>query len=211
MITLDIGGLLVDAAAFAVLVVLVGVVGLTALTTLMVVRVRRRWRSLRESVGARMHGSGLLAGSGTADRGAVSAAAMASGSRLTSPHWWATQQARRRMWRSVTAASHAVKVARASGAPVGDLTTVVRQLEVAARSADALARADADVPGNGRSGVLETRRIEEAALHVQQAALQSLQSIATVEIEPLLPAVRLEAAALAAGVRAAAVARRPST
>jgi len=208
---LDIGGLLVDAAAFAVLVVLLGLIGLTALATMMVVRLRRRWRSLRGSVRARVHGSGLIAESSPVDRSAVSAAAMASGSRLTSPHWWATQQARRRMWRSVTAASHAVKVARASGAPVGDLTTVVRQLEVAARSADALARADADVPGNGRSGVLETRRIEEAALHVQQAALQSLQSIATVEIEPLLPAVRLEAAALAAGVRAAAVARRPST
>ena len=205
MITLDIGGLLVDAAAFAALVVLIGFIGVVVLTTMMVVRLRRRWRSLRQ----RLHGSGILAESGRVDGSAVSAAAMASGSRFASPHWWATQQARRRMWRAVTAASHAVKVARASGAPVGDLTTVVRQLEVAARSADALARADADLPGSGRPGVLEARRIEEAALHVQQAALQSLQSIATVEIEPLLPAVRLEAAALAAGVRAAAVARRP--
>jgi len=209
VITLDIGSLLVDAAAFAVLAFVLGAIGLTALATMMVVRLRRRWRSLRESARARLHGSGLLADARKVDRGTVTAAAMASGSRFTSPHWWATQQARRRMWRGVSAASHAVKVARASGAPVGDLPTVLRQLEAAARSADALARADADVPGNGRSGVLETRRIEEAALHLQQAALQSLQSVAAVEVEPLLPAVRLEAAALAAGVRAAAIARRP--
>jgi len=211
VITLSIGGVLADAAAFAMLVLVLGVIGLTVAATMVVLRLRRRWRSLRESMRARLHGSGLLADPATPDARAVSAVAMASGSRFASPHWWATQQARRRMWRAVTAAGHAVKVARAAGAPVGDLPTVVRQLEGAARSADALARADADLPGSGRPGVLETRRVEEAALQVQQVALQSLQSITAVDVEPLLPIVRLEAAALAAGVRAAAVSRRPVT
>jgi hypothetical protein len=108
----------------------------------------------------------------------------------------------------VRAADHAVTVARRAGAPVGELPTLVQQLDAAARSADAVVLATARGPRGGRPATLEVRRIEEAALQVQDAAVVSLQTAAGADVDPLLTTVRLEATALAAGRRAANALRR---
>lgn len=172
---------LIDAAVAVVLVVVVAFLVVTAVATVIVRRVRRRWRAL------------------------------AAATTLASPRGWAAQQARRRMWRAVRAADHAVAVARRAEVSVGDLPTLARQLEAAARSTDALVLATARGPRGGRPAILEVRRVEEAALQIHDAAVVSLQTAASADVDPLLSTVRLEAAALAAGSRAASVLHRPAT
>lgn len=172
--------LVVDVTAVAGLVVLLAVIALAAATTLMLRRLRR-----------------------------LAAASTSLATTLTSAQWWATQQERRRMWRAVTAAKHAVAVARRAQAPVGDLPTLASQLETAARCADALARATAHSPRGTAVASTDVRRVEEAALQMHRAAVDSLQLIANSEVSPLLPSVRLEAQAVAAGIRAVGALRRP--
>jgi hypothetical protein len=205
---------LVDVMAIFGLALLSGVVVLTVAATIAVRRVQRRWRSWRRRGVARLQEAGWVRAEpvtgGPVVPAGVPAGALASAAHLARPQWWAVQQSRRGMWRAVAAARHSVGVAGRAGAPVGDLPTLVAQLEVAARSADALARADAGRAGGSRSHHREVRQVEEAALQVHEAAVASLHSVAVAESDALLPAVRLEVAALAAGVRAATASRRPA-
>ena len=199
--------LVVDAAAVAGLLVLLAVIVIAAASTFMLRRLRRRWRALRRPVGRRSSGFGLLTRVPAIDGRRLAATGMSLATTLASARWWATQQDRRRMWRAVTAAKHAVAVARRAGAPVGDLPTLACQLEAAARSADALARAAAGSPRVGAPASTEVRRVEEAALQLHRAAVDSLKAIATTDVSPLLRSVRLEAQALAAGIRAVGASR----
>lgn len=204
--------LLTDVAAVAVLVLLLGVIVLVAAATMVVRRSRRRWRTLRRRLllrhPARPGVPTLLAG--VDGRALAASGVRAAATTVGSPRWWATQQARRCMWRDVTAARHAVSVARRAGAPVGDLPALARQLETAARSADALARAGARSPRSAAPATAEVRRIDEAAQQIRRAAVDSLQTVATAETDLLLPSVRLEVAALAAGMRAVGALRGPA-
>jgi hypothetical protein len=185
---------------------LLGVVTLllmvTAVTaTVFAVRAgRRRYRVLRSRL--RMRGLGTVSRS---DLPAVRAAAAAT---VASPAWWAGQHERHRMWRAVSSAQHAVRVAREAGAPVGDLPALCGQLATAAGGVDAVLRASAgDRTWRRDSGAEE---VERAALDVQRAALDSLTMVAATDTAPVLSAVRLEVTALAAGVRAAGLAaQRP--
>jgi hypothetical protein len=122
---------------------------------------------------------------------------------LGSPGWWAVQHRRHRMWRAVSAAEHAVEVARRSGAPVGDLPVLSRQLGSAARGVDSVLRASARLGALREDDRTDSRRIEAAAASIHDAALSSLRSVSRRETEPVVSAVQVEVAALAAGVRAA--------
>ena len=165
-----------------------------AVTAALAVRsVRRRYRSLRSRV--RMRGVGTTT---RPDLPAVRAVAAAT---VASPAWWASQRDRQRMWRAVSAAQHAVAVARESGAPVGDLPALCRQLSAAAGGVDAVLRASAGDRAWRRDAAAD--QVERAALDVQRAAVESLTMVTAADTTPLLNAVRREVLALAAGVRAA--------
>ena len=177
---------------------------MAAATTLVVRGVRRRYRAVRSQVGL----LGLRSGSGPG-LPAVRAAAVAT---LASPAWWAVQRDRHRMWRVVSSAEHAVVVAQQAGAPVGDLPALSRQLTAAAGGVDAVLRASARSSSLRREVTGERRRMEAAAADLQGAALDSLRMVAAAETEPVLSQVRLEVAALAAGLRAAGhTSKHPAT
>jgi len=180
----------------------VGVVGLLFIVAagvgaVVVVRgVRRRYRSARARVLAvrgRQHDlEGFLRVSGS----------VASAS-IGSPGWWAAQNRRHRMWRSVTSAEHAISVARRADVAVGDLPSLAGRLHTAASGVDAVLRA------SGRQGSLRDQdrvdcdRIMAAASDLRSAALSSLRFGSHADTETVVSAVQLEVAALAAGVRAA--------
>lgn len=155
---------------------------------------RRRYRALRYPV---------RFGHGIGRRLDISTLRAATLSTLGSPGWWAVQRDRHQMWRSVTAAQHAVAVARRAGAPIGDLRSLLRQLEAAARSVDALARASASTLPHRTAAAAEMYRVSRAAGDLHRTAVDSLRAMATADVEPVLSAVRLEVAALSAGIRAA--------
>jgi hypothetical protein len=171
------------------------VLSLLAATTTLVVRgLRRRYRAFRSW----LQPPGMRPMS-RSDLPAVRAVAATT---LGSPAWWAVQRDRHRMWRAVSSANHAVAVAKDAGAPVGDLPTLSRQLTSAATGVDALLRASSSTRSMRREAGAERRRIESVAADVHRAALDSLRAVALAGTEPVLSAVRLEVAALAAGVRA---------
>jgi hypothetical protein len=181
-------------------VMLVTLSTVTLLTVLAVRGARRRFRAVR--TGMRVRG----VGADRPDLPAVRAAAVAT---VGSASWWASQRDRQRMWRAVSSAQHAVRVAQQSGAPVGDLPALCTQLTQAAGRVDAVLRATADDrPWRQHAGAAE---IERAAHEVNRAAVDSLSMVASADNETVLSAVRLEVAALAAGVRAARLStRRPA-
>lgn len=158
----------------------------TATVTFVAVRsLRRRYRAARERV-----------------RSLRVPPAPVTVATMTSPTWWTAQNRRHRMWRAVSSAEHAVGLARRSDVPVGDLPALTTQLTSAARGVDAVLRASA----HGGSLRPEDRaacdQVVEAADDIHRAALSSLR-LAQADTEPLLSAVQIEVAALAAGVRAA--------
>lgn len=184
------------------------VVGTTVLVTVTTVAVsvvvavravRRRFRRAR----AGLFGvTGLsLPWAGRPDLRALRGVAVGT---LGSPAWWVVQRDCHRMWRAVTAADRAVGLARKSGAPVGDLPALVRQLSSAARGVDAVLRASAPDRALRRRAATERDRIEAAAAEIHHAAVDALNVMVDVDTEPMMSAVRLETAALAAGVRSAA-------
>lgn len=185
---------------------LIGVVTLAlmvtvvATTALAVRAVRRRYRRLRSRLSTR--------GVGTSSRPDLPAVRAVAATTVGSAAWWASQRDRHRMWRAVSAAQHAVGVAQQSGAPVGDLPALCRQLSTAAAGVDAVLRASAGERAWRRDP--DAEQVERAALDVQRAALDSLAMVAAADTAPVLSAVRLEVAALSAGVRAAAATGRPA-
>ncbi len=192
-----VGDTIVVIGAVSVLVV---VSVLAAATTLAVRGVRRRYRRVR----SRLESLGIEAGS-RPGLPAVRATAVAT---LASPAWWAAQRDRHRMWRAVSSAQHAVAVAQRAGAPVGDLPALSRQLTAAAGGVDAVLRAGARSRSMRREADGDRPRLEAAAADLHAAALDSLRLVAAVDTEPVLSQVRLEVAALGAGVRAAGYTRQ---
>lgn len=159
------------------------------------VAVRRSCRSARERLRAIQVPIGRRGSSGPA--GSVAAATIGS------PGWWVVQHRRHRMWRAVSSAEHAVAVARRSEVPVGDLPVLSGQLRAAARGVDSVLRASARLGSLSQQDREDCDRIEAAAASIHETALSSLRSVARSETGPLMSAVQVEVAALAAGVRAA--------
>ena len=170
----------------------------TGIVAVVVVRgVRRRYRSLRDRLSGFFQSSHLDGTGPTRVRGSVAL------STVGAPGWWAVQNRRHRMWRAVCSAEHSVAVARRSDVAVGDLPALSTQLRAAA------SRADAVLCVSARSGSLreedraDCERIEAAATGIHSAALSSLRSVSRKEADPVVSAVQIEVAALAAGVKSA--------
>ncbi|MDX6325010.1 MAG: hypothetical protein QOK15_1364 [Nocardioidaceae bacterium] len=183
------------------MVALLGVVALLLAGSLLVLlavstvrRGRRRYQAFR------VRRVGRLPGHGTWNTGSASAIVTAT---LGSPTWWLTQTRRHRMWRAVTAAEHGVKVAQRSGAPVGDLPSLARRLRAAGVGVDAQLRVSTVNRTASRAATAAAARIEAAAADLQGAAEDAVRVTAADQTEPLMSAIQLEVAALAAGVRAA--------
>lgn len=182
-------------AAGVILTVVVLTTGVAATFAMRVIR--RRYRSARERL--RVISASRMPGQGSALR-RPTAVAVAT---LGSPHWWAAQNRRHQMWRAVAAAEHAVGVARHADVPVGDLPALASRLRTAAGGVDSVLRA------NARLGLLrdedhhECARIEAAAADIHNAATSSMRTAAHNDVDPVVAAVHIEVAALAAGVRVA--------
>lgn len=176
------------AAGFASLVLVVA----TGVAAFVVVRrVRRRFRSWRART--------ALRDPATLVRTSASSVAASVGS----PTWWAVQERRHRMWRSVSSAEQAVRLARRAGVPVGDLPALVGRLGAAATRLDAVLRVNARERSLRADDRRDCDRIIATADEVRTAALDSLRSGSHAETDTVVSALRIEVAAVAAGLRAA--------
>jgi hypothetical protein len=113
---------------------------------------------------------------------------------LTEPGWWANQRDRRRLWRAVTAAEHAVSAAVAAGVPTGDLASVARRLRAAARTLDA------GLASSRRSGAVlgQVQALIDGADEIARAATDAVAADVADATRRVLDAARLETAALRA-------------
>lgn len=184
------------------LLIAIGVMGLcfvaaTGAVAFLVVRgVRRRYRTFRSRLtavwGSPPNLEDLLRTSGSI-----------AGASVGSPGWWLAQSRRHRMWKAVTSAEHAVRVARHADVPVGDLPMLAQALRRTANRVDAVLRA------GGRMGSLRDEdradcdRIVAAADDIRAVALATLRSDSHADTDTIVSAVEIEVAALASGIRAA--------
>lgn len=192
---------LTDAEHLAVLLAAVTFLAIVGMSGVAVVRLRRRWRrrrSLRALDLTRLPLSAPVA--------RVTGVVVSS---IGSPSWWLVQRDRHSMWRAVSSARRAVSVAAGAGAPLGDLPGLTRQLERAARGVDAALRAGGRDPRLGRDAAADRARVENAAADIRAAAVSCLQ-VTQPEVQPVVSAIAVEVAALAAGVRSARSLRVPA-
>lgn len=159
-------------------------------------RVRRGYRSAHERLRA-------IRVSTMGRRGSLRQPGSVALATIGSPGWWAVQNRRHRMWRAVSSAEHAVGVARRSDVAVGDLPVLASQLRAAARGVDSVLRASARLGSLCEEDRNDCNRVEAAAASIHEAALSSLRSASHSDTGPVVSAVQIEVAALAAGVRAA--------
>jgi hypothetical protein len=185
--------------ALIITVVLVMLLWMSTVAALAFVTVRGV-RRLSGAGRAWMRRLDVPSGSASRDIGALRASASAT---VGSPCWWVAQRDRHRMWRAVTAADHAVGVAKRAGAPVGDLPTLARELATAARGVDAVLCASARSRSMMSEARTEGARIEAAAADLHGAALESLRMVAEGATDHVVSAARVEVHAMAAGLRAA--------
>lgn len=168
----------------------------TGVATVLLVRgARRRCRSVRKrlrGVRASLQGPGSMRTPASVALSTVSA-----------PGWWAAQSRRHRMWRAVCSAEHSIDVARRSDAALGDLPRLATRLRTAAGGVDAALRVSARSGSLREEDRADCHRIEAAAADIQSAALFSLRSASRADAEHFFSAVRIEVAALAAGVETA--------
>jgi len=174
--------------AAASLFVVIGALGLG------VVRWRRRWRSRRSMLRRMVRQPLAMLPVSRVGEGLVNT--------MGSPAWWLVQRDRHAMWREVAAARRAVAVATRADAPVGDLPLLTRQLRDAAAGLDAQLRAGGGETRVAREVAADRIRIQEAAADIRASALASLGAT-RVEVQPVVSAISIEVAALAAGIQAA--------
>ena len=126
--------------------------------------------------------------------------------------WREGGRARRELWRAVGAAEHAVAAARRGGAPTGDLDALCRRLRQAAGSADrrlAIGQRPAVAGAGLDPAVSEVSGLLSAAGQIQAAASAALALVSLPAARQLADDVRIEVAALAAGLASAAGAEGP--
>jgi len=128
-----------------ILVVLLGIFLIMAGTVVAVLLVaralRRRWIAFRSGAMGYGMASAISVASERLPRRRPTAISGVTG--------WSPPRARREMWRSVEAATAAVRVAERSGAAVGDLPVLCRRLHEVAASLDELLRVE---PAQGSAG-----------------------------------------------------------
>jgi hypothetical protein len=113
----------------------------------------------------------------------------------------------------VGAAEHAVAAARRGGAPTGDLDGLCRRLRQAAGSADrrlAIGQRPAVAGAGPEPAVSEVGGLLSAAGQIQAAASAALASVSRPAARQLADDVRIEVAALAAGLARAAGTEGPT-
>jgi hypothetical protein len=96
-----------------------------------------------------------------------------------------------------------VRLARRAGVPVGDLPALVGRLGAAATRLDAVLRVNARERSLRADDRRDCDRIIATADEVRTAALDSLRSGSHAETDTVVSALRIEVAAVAAGLRAA--------
>jgi hypothetical protein len=170
---------------------------------------------LRRMIRRRLEALGLvLAGQA---RGAAAAAVSAGwrwtwSLRVPDRRWIAVGRARRRLWRAVSSAEHAVAMARRGGVPTGELDALCRQLRRAAASLDrslAVERHTTAADGGLESVSAQATELVSAANRIQAAAAAALGSSARLAASGLADDVHREAEALAAGMASAVRAAAP--
>jgi hypothetical protein len=122
-------------------------------------------------------------------------------------HWVAATLARRRLWRAVTAAEHAVAQARRTGAPTGDLNSLCRRLRQVANDTDrSLAIASRAMPPGAPPAHVSSQaaNLVATAGQIQDAAAHSAASVSQPKVVSLADDVRQEVVALSAGLASAA-------
>ena len=122
-------------------------------------------------------------------------------------HWVAATLARRRLWRAVSAAEHAVAQARKAGAPTGDLNSLCHRLRQAAGDTDrSLAIASRAVPPGAPPDRVSSQAADLVATagQIQGAAAHSAASVSQPKVVSLADDVRQEVVALSAGLASAA-------
>lgn len=172
------------------LVITTGAVAMVALQ-----RVRRRFRSTRELF--------VVVRRPKPSRRSLRAPSAVALATVGSPGWWMIQNRRHRMWKAISSAGHAVRVARRADVAVGDLPVLAAKLRAAAGGSDSVLRASARLGSVRPEDRADCDRIEAAAADIHAAALYSLRSVSHADTDPLVSAVQVEVAALVAGVRAA--------
>src|SRR6266702_343400 len=152
-------------------------------------RARRRLQALGPVLAGRARGAAAVAG-GAGSRWLWSLP-------VPDRRWREGGRARRELWRAVSAAEHAVAAARRGGAPTGDLDGRCRRLRQA-------------VGGAGLDpGVSEVSGLVSAAGQIQAAASAALALVSGPAARQLAGDVRIEVAALAAGLASAAGTKGP--
>jgi hypothetical protein len=125
---------------------------------------------------------------------------------LPDRRWIEARQARQELWRAVSAANHAVKTARQSGAPTGDLDALCRRLHHSAADADrSLSVASRAPAARGDLGPVPAQvgeLIKTAAL-IHDAAASAAASVMQPAARSLADDARQEAVALSAGIASA--------
>ena len=161
-------------------------------------RVRRRLERIGRAVTRR--GAGISAG-------AAAAGWQWLWSRpLPDRRWIAAGRARRRLWRAVDAAGHAVAVAREAGAPTGDLEALCRRLRQAAADTDrslVMAGRATAATRTAQPGSAEVGDLVRAAGLIQEAAASAMASLSQPAAASLADDARQEAEALSAGIASA--------
>src|SRR5258708_39340793 len=172
------------------------------------------WR-LRRGVGRRLQVLSKIR-AGRARRAAAGRARAGSRWLLSWPlrgrHWVAGGRVRRRLWRAVSAAEHAVALAREGGAPVGDLGGLCGRLRAVAEDADrSLAVAGQATAARGplESASSQVSGLVAAAGQIQDAAAAALASMSQPVVSGLADDVAREVVALSAGMASAAASSGP--
>ncbi|GEM_PF-3883619 len=122
---------------------------------------------------------------------------------LPDRQWRAALRSRRQLLAAVSAAEHAVEVASAAGAPVGDLRSLSRRLRASAnaidRSLSITQRGIAGFPGTVPAPSAQLHDLLQAAAQIQRAALRALE-VTTDAPAAVLRDARRELMAISSGV-----------
>jgi hypothetical protein len=120
--------------------------------------------------------------------------------------WLAAVRERRRLWRAVGAAEHAVAAARLAGAPTGDLEGLCRRLRQSAGNADRVLAVQGSAAAGGGLGPAsaQARDLQVTAGLIRDAAVSVAAAMAQPAAGSLAEDVRREVTALSAGIASAA-------
>jgi hypothetical protein len=181
-------------AAILIAVAIIGAVGAAA-TVAGIFWLRRVWRRRRAALAFKVSG--------------VAVTATAAGFRWLSTRpapdrrWWLLHRARRDLLRAATGAEHAVREAKAAGAPLGDLEGLSRRVRRAAIDVDRSLRIAQHSEGTEATGELvrHAQEVATAARRIQRTAAESLNGRNRDATDMLVRDARLEEQATI-GVRA---------